>query len=130
MPTFENIIILSFGVLLSILIEIVYQRIQPFIIQRENPIPDSKKWFISLPYIADILKTIIIWIFLIALKADLNLTFANLFLLGFLFSLLNNIFWMQMQGSAEAPSRLIALLILTGSVQCTSVTVFMGYFLH
>lgn len=131
MPSFENITALITGVLVVILIGLIYQRYRYFVITDIEIRETLKtKWFSALPLIADILKTILIWIFLIALQPSFELNLSNLILLGLLFSLLNNIFWMQMQGAVEAPSRIIALLIVVGSFQCTAASVLIGMLLQ
>jgi len=130
MPSFENITALISGVSVVILVGLIYQKFR-YIVLTDMEIRENLriKWFSELPLIADILKTILIWIFLIALQPSFEMNISNLILLGLLFSLLNNIFWMQMQGAVEAPSRIIALLIVVGSFQCTVASVLIGMLL-
>lgn len=130
MPSFENITALISGVSIVILVGLIYQKFR-YIVLTDMEIREKLriKWFSELPLIADILKTILIWIFLIALQPSFEMNISNLILLGLLFSLLNNIFWMQMQGAVEAPSRIIALLIVVGSFQCTAASVLIGMLL-
>lgn len=128
MPSFEFITGLVSGVIFSILIELLYLRIRTFLLQGSD-VDFVTLGTSSLPIIADVMKTIIIWILLLSLRPALDFSLANLILLGMLFSILNNTFWLQMQGSVDAPFRLLALLLLVGTLQCVGSTVIMGMFL-